>query len=391
MPGRCRLRIGLALSGGGTRAAVFHLGVIQRLAAGGLLEQVTKLSTVSGGSLVTALIFSHANLQWPTSDDYLKTIFPDLERLLTSADLFTFKSIAQSPNEWLNVFGSRAQIVANLLEKRWSVRGFLKDLSATPEWLINTTCVETGKNWRFSQRHMGDWTVGHHYDPPFKIAEAAAASAAVPYVIGSLKLNLPEDGWYEINPRNEQARERKERKFSAITLWDGGAYENLGLEPLYKLDRGMIDCDYVIVSDASGAMPIGKPASPLRLLKGDLSSPRLFDIASNQIRSLRSRIFVNALEKGDAVGALIRMGNSVRDIDLKTRRERTWNDYGLFQSDCEASLALKYPTNLSALSDENFERVARHGYEVADATLSAYCPALAPDELDWRELARLRA
>lgn len=382
------MRIGLALSGGGTRAAVFHLGVIQRLAAGGLLERITKLSTVSGGSIVAALIFSHANNKWPTSDDYLKTIFPNLSRLLTSADLFTLKAIWQSPNEWLNVFGNRPRIVANFLEKYWGVRGYLKNLGTPPEWLINTTCVETGKNWRFSQCHMGDWVMGHHYDSPFKIAEAAAASAAVPYVIGALRFNLPEDGWYEIDPTNEQARERRERKFSAVTLWDGGVYENLGLEPLYKLNRGMIGCDCVIVSDASGAMPIGKPASPLCLLRGDLSSPRLFDIASDQIRSLRSRMFVNALEKGDAVGALIRLGNSVRDIDLKAHRARSWNDYGLFQSDCEASLALKYPTNLSSLSDENFERVSRHGYEVTDATLSAYCPALAPEEVDWRELAR---
>lgn len=43
------MRIGLALSGGGTRAAVFHLGVLRRLAVDGRLEQITKLSTVSGG------------------------------------------------------------------------------------------------------------------------------------------------------------------------------------------------------------------------------------------------------------------------------------------------------------------------------------------------------
>jgi hypothetical protein len=41
-------RIGLALSDGGIRAAVFHLGVLRRLASGHLLENVSIVSTVSG-------------------------------------------------------------------------------------------------------------------------------------------------------------------------------------------------------------------------------------------------------------------------------------------------------------------------------------------------------
>jgi predicted acylesterase/phospholipase RssA len=53
--------IGLALSGGGVRAAVFHLGVLKRLADEGLLESVSAISTVSGGSLVMAAIVSRAD------------------------------------------------------------------------------------------------------------------------------------------------------------------------------------------------------------------------------------------------------------------------------------------------------------------------------------------
>lgn len=50
-----RPRIGLALSGGGFRAAAFHLGVLKRLEELGLLHRVEALSTVSGGSIVGAL------------------------------------------------------------------------------------------------------------------------------------------------------------------------------------------------------------------------------------------------------------------------------------------------------------------------------------------------
>jgi NTE family protein len=47
--------IGLALSGGGFRAAAFHLGVLRRLRELGVLGQTQVMSTVSGGSIVGAL------------------------------------------------------------------------------------------------------------------------------------------------------------------------------------------------------------------------------------------------------------------------------------------------------------------------------------------------
>jgi NTE family protein len=94
-------------------------------------------------------------------------------------------------------------------------------------------------------------------------------------------------------------------------------------------------------------------------------------------------MFVHALERSEVAGALVRMGNSVRDIDIRARRERDAAHYARFQADREASLALKHPTNLSSFSAEIFHRIVRHGFEVADATLTAYCRALAPKGLHW--------
>src|SRR3990172_10793035 len=47
-------RLGLALSGGGFRASLFHIGVLARLAEVDLLRHVEVLSCVSGGSIVGA-------------------------------------------------------------------------------------------------------------------------------------------------------------------------------------------------------------------------------------------------------------------------------------------------------------------------------------------------
>src|SRR5262245_11224142 len=52
-------KIGLALSGGGSRAIAFHLGCLRALDRLGLLDRVTVLSTVSGGSVIGAYFHSH--------------------------------------------------------------------------------------------------------------------------------------------------------------------------------------------------------------------------------------------------------------------------------------------------------------------------------------------
>ncbi len=50
-------KVGLALSGGGFRASLYHLGVLARLAEMDVLRQVEVISTVSGGSIVGALYY----------------------------------------------------------------------------------------------------------------------------------------------------------------------------------------------------------------------------------------------------------------------------------------------------------------------------------------------
>ncbi|CUW41858.1 conserved protein of unknown function (FabD/lysophospholipase-like domain 1-224) (plasmid) [Magnetospirillum sp. XM-1] len=362
------MKISLALSGGGSRAAIFHLGALKRLAVAGLLEDVAKLSTVSGGSLVAALVFSHNGHQWPTSERFLTAVYPELRTILSDTDLFTPGIVLRSPAHWFR----RARLLAALLESRWGVRGKLADLPVSPIWFINTTCLRTGKNWRFTQDGMGDWRFGWHYTPPFSLAEAAAASAAVPYVIGALKLRLPREGWWRRDPATKEPVQSIGVTAPTVELWDGGAYENLGLEPIYKPrgDIGGGDSEFVLVSDAGG--PLSDDPSWTEMLRGNLSVPRLFDIASDQIRSLRSRMFIQDVEAGRVDGSLLRIGNSTRQLDVSIKK-RAWRaDYGPYLSDQDAKRASQFPTGLKRTGTDSFDLVARHGYEVADATLNGY-------------------
>jgi NTE family protein len=382
-------RIGLALSGGGVRAAAFHLGVLKRLADEGLLESVSAISTVSGGSLVMAAVISRAGINWPSSNRFAEQVYPSLRALLTSVDLFSFRAIGWTGLRKLNVrlLRERAVVLSELLETRWGITGRVCDLPDAPIWMINATCIETGKNWRFQKREMGDWSFGKHYSPDVALSVAAAASAAVPYAIGAMPLALPAEGWWRTDPATNKAVEKKQPPWPTVRLWDGGAYENLGLESLYKPGRELINCNFLICSDAS--KPLNPPGrSPVgALLRGHLAGPRLFDVASDQIRSLRSRMLVADLTSGRISGALVRMGNSVRSLDVKADKTRPLGFYDGVQPDSEPSAAVEYPTDLKALSAADFDRLARHGFEAADTTLTTYAAAAFPQSLPWSEIA----
>ncbi|HEX5676140.1 MAG TPA: patatin-like phospholipase family protein, partial [Azonexus sp.] len=49
-------RIGLALSGGGFRATLFGLGTLWRLNEAGLLGNLTRITSVSGGSILAGIL-----------------------------------------------------------------------------------------------------------------------------------------------------------------------------------------------------------------------------------------------------------------------------------------------------------------------------------------------
>ena len=81
------MKIGLALSGGGLRATIFHLGALTRIARQSLLEDIAFISTVSGGSLLIALVRACSGNAWPGSDTFLQQTIPKARRLLTSRSL----------------------------------------------------------------------------------------------------------------------------------------------------------------------------------------------------------------------------------------------------------------------------------------------------------------
>ena len=361
------MKIGLALSGGGIRATVFHLGILARFASQSLLENITFLSTVSGGSLAIALVWVTSDRSWPTSEKFLKQCVPNTRKLTTERDLQSAYISQTLLSPWRLVHG-RASVLGRVLHGTWGLQDKLSELPDNPRWIINATCYETGKNWRFMRKRMGDYVAGYVISPRLSVAEAVAASAAVPALIGSLALRTDAYNWQKFDRAGKAIPH--EIEFSTLHLWDGGVYDNLGVEALFKPAGGYREgLDFLVISDASS--PLGTqdrgPLAPLRLLR----------IATDQVRSLRSRTLVAHLQENRGSGVYLKIGNTEERIYQEAARPlpANWSASDTLKLR-EVEIAAKMNTTLRRISNTEFDLLYHHGYQVADATLSAYCSDL---------------
>jgi NTE family protein len=342
--------IALALSGGGIRAMAFHLGVLRWLAENKALEQVSHISTVSGGSLILGLILQETSLQWPTSQVFQELVMPTLRQKLCSRSLMN-DAISQlrHPSNWRFLL-SRANLVAMALRESWQVSGTLADLPVTPEWSINGTTAETGKRFRFKQKDLGDYVLGYASSSHFPLANALAVSAAFPGGIGPLVIDASSYEWHK-RPWNEPPEQAKPVTplYPKLHLYDGGVYDNLGLEPFFDAGKGQVKGNLpsevaLVVSDAGAPLAQGFSLGALNPWR----MKRVNDIMSDQARALRVRTFVAYLLKGVNRGAYLYIGEPISEM-----------------RPCPSALfSANFPTTLKRLSESEFDRLVEHGYQV---------------------------
>lgn len=327
----------------------FHLGVLRHLAERELLETVVRISTVSGGSLLIGLLLQQSCLRWPTSGQFLTYVLPALQRSLCSRSL-QWGAGRQLLNPLNFRFAlSRANLLALALQEEWQVRATLADLPETPEWSINGTTAENGKRFRFKRQNIGDYAVGYASAQRFPLASALAVSAAFPGGFGPLTLETGGFEWHK-RPWGAPIEEttRVEPPFERLHLYDGGVYDNLGLEPFFDVGRKRSkvgDC-YIICSDAGAPLVSGFNMNPLNVFR----LKRVAEIMSEQSRALRVRAFVDSILHQPHAGAYLSISMPATDAP-----------------DCPAArFASSFPTTLRRLSEEEFNKIAGHGYRVAD-------------------------
>lgn len=347
--------IALALSGGGIRAMVFHLGVMRLLAERCLLEQVHRISTVSGGSLLVGLILQENQAQWPSSEHFLTAVYSSLREKLCQRS-FQWGALRQllNPANFPFIL-SRANLLALAIEKEWNIRFKLSELPRTPEWSINATTAENGKRFRFKRSDIGDYQLGYALPGNFPLAHAMAVSAAFPGGFGPLQLNAKLFDWQKKEWNAPSGSERSiDIGYNALHLYDGGVYDNLGLEPFFDAGRGKSKHpeNVIIVSDAGRPLPSGFSyfaLNPFRL-------KRVADIMSDQSHALRVRTFSNYLQESHGRGAFIYIGTPVEA-----------------QLPCKsATFAANFPTTLRRIDLTEFDMLADHGYRVTKHVEQVY-------------------
>ncbi len=366
-------KIGIALSGGGFRASVFHIGVLTFLAEKKQLENITYISTVSGGSLLVGLIYSMNHNKWPTSQEFLDVIAPQLKKQLTQSSLIkdTFVSLILHPLNWKYIF-QRVKVLAYTLKHTWKVTSKISDIPEYPKLAINATTSETGKSWRFSNEKMGDYLSGYVKTPDISLSDVMATSAAFPAGFGPFTIDTNQFIWFNYKNWNTKETIEINPTFKKLHLYDGGVYDNLGVEPMISNSNSFLrnEIDYLIVSDASKPLGIKPIVSIPRMVKRTI---RLLDITTDQTRSVRARMLFKEFKK-NLSGLYIKIGLTVDEIfqdkDINFKKEKFVETYAFNLTNGEK--AKNYPTSLSKISEEDFELISEHGRSVIEALAYAY-------------------
>lgn len=236
-------KFGLALSGGGFRATLFHLGLIRFLRDAGLLSMVTHITSVSGGSIMAAHLVLHWKRYTGTEAEFdaaaaelLSFIQLDVRNRILRRFPFTMAL------GWLRRLigkSSRELTRAGLLEQHY--RKFLYgdvslfELPQTPRLHLLSTNLSEGCLCSFqrdgllvARRQMHE---GFHLDKLHTglatVSMAVAASSAVPGFFPPLELTGADVGFTNGD-------------FGRQAYTDGGVYDNLGVRMFRFLERNIL-------------------------------------------------------------------------------------------------------------------------------------------------------
>lgn len=344
--------LALALSGGGYRAMVFHLGVVWYLHDAGYLPKLDRISSVSGGSITAGLLA----IKW---NDLAKT-FDGNGRSPQFANLVVvpIRNMASTTIDAGAVIGGSLlpgvtvgdRIIRSYRKVLFGEKN-LQDFPDRPRFVINATNVQTGALFRFSKPYLADYLIGRVLNPRTGVAEAVAASSAFPPILSPATLKFKHSDWTDLNETCG-----KPPFTTDVVLTDAGVYDNLGVENPWKR------CKRVLVSDAGGRyQPEEKPHhDPVR------HALRVQATVDNQVRSLRKRQVVGAFvdPNDDHTGAY--WGMWVKPSDYPVHAPKLSID------DKRAKELAATPTRLAKMSTELQNQLINFGYGMAERAIRSY-------------------
>jgi NTE family protein len=356
------LNFGLALSGGGIRAIIFHAGTLAYIAKLGLFESVKVISTVSGGSILMGLIYSLNDGRWPSSEEYLVKIFPQIKGFVCNISIARHWTEQLLNPFWWSCIANRAKVLEGTLEKQWKITGKLGEIGGEPKWYITAAIAKNGEKWIFCRDYMGCDDFGFVKHPDFSLAAAVASSAAYPGIVGPYQLKTSDYIWYKNLPgKNDTDNEIVKPDNDIYYFYDGGLYDNLGCDSLFeKFGEKLIeDIDTVIISDA---------CAPLNTdwfckWKVWVRTKKMVDMISTHVNDLRLCWIRSYLHNNQKSGILIKIDKHANDLILSGKKDLFKNI--IFMPERSIKIVKSIKTNLSRVSSQEYESTVRNGYESA--------------------------
>lgn len=351
--------IGIALSGGGYRAMLFHVGTLWRLGQLGLLQRASRISSVSGGSITAGVLaLAWPRLEWGDGGaSFAAEVAAPILRL--AGKTIDIPAI---------LFGlplhNSSRFVARCYRRHLFGTATLQDLPDAPRFVFNATELHAGSLWRFSKPYMASWKLGRVDNPRVRLATAVAASSGFPPFLSPVRLPFRPDPQYPPEPGIRFPRR--------VRLTDGGVYDNLGMETVWKRYRTLF------ISDGGATLPVVKRPCPLYVPQ----TLRALSIMQNQVGALRMRQLVGSLLAKE--GPLARRGAC---FGIATDPEQTPLAACLpCPAACARQLAAT-PTALRAMDEVYRKRLVNWGYAVADARIRQFYDRnlAAPDAFPYPE------
>ncbi len=337
-----RGRVGLALSGGGFRASLYHLGVLARLAEMDVLRAVEVISTVSGGSIIgTHYYLALQDLLTTRNDTDIKR--EDYVSLVLEVQSQFLKAVQKNirtralSNLWCNlkmliprIFGTRAytrshrigELFESMLydqqpkntdkESHRTMSSLLikphecdekmpfkpkfsnwRRRAKVPIILINATALNTGNNWLFTASWMGvpPGLLGNEVDCNARYRRLYYHQAPLEE-LKHYRLGHAVAASACVPALFEPLEIRGLYPGHTVRLVDGGVYDNQGIQGL--LDES---CTFILGSDASGQMK-DEPSPSNNILGVTLRSTSILQdrVRESQYQDVAGRNQNNALD-----------------------------------------------------------------------------------------------
>ena len=212
LPNPTRQGIALCLSGGGFRAALFHLGAVRRLYELGVLDSVRTIAATSGGTMLSAFL-AHRCREWYghdlTWDEWEHAIAAPF-RKIASRNINTIPVlIGWLPWNWMNNAGLES--MADACERRDVTRQVTSELPEHPRFLFKAADLVSGGEFMFERGTA----------PSFRVAVAVAVASCYPGFFRPFTVPKP----------------------IRIALVDGGVHDDRAIEPVWRTHERLLISD----------------------------------------------------------------------------------------------------------------------------------------------------